>query len=97
MLLINLSCYQASECEELQETIAHLKEQLSQALEANELLSESIILQQKTGIGREVGLQVRNEKPLSRDVSEELLERTLQVCLFSALWSSIVSFQCKSN
>ncbi|TVU12150.1 hypothetical protein EJB05_45780 [Eragrostis curvula] len=61
----------ATQCHELQETVAHLKEQLSEALEANELLSKSIILQ-NADISHQVGSQVHTGNVVSMDVSDEL-------------------------
>lgn len=68
----------ASECQKLQETVAHLQEQLSQALEANDLLSESIIFQQNTDISLQTGSQVHKENPASIDVSDELRQKAQQ-------------------
>ncbi|OEL37187.1 Kinesin-like protein KIN-7D, chloroplastic [Dichanthelium oligosanthes] len=68
----------ASECQKLQETVAHLKEQLSQALEANDLLSESIIFQQNTDISLQTGSQVHKENPASIDVTDELRQKAQQ-------------------
>ncbi|KAG8094209.1 hypothetical protein GUJ93_ZPchr0012g19795, partial [Zizania palustris] len=68
----------ASECHELQETTADLKEQLSQALEVNALLSERNTFQHNTDIDHVVGSQAHKEKPLPRDVPDELLDKALQ-------------------
>ncbi|PAN25259.1 hypothetical protein PAHAL_4G287300 [Panicum hallii] len=64
-----------SECQKLQETVAHLQEQLSQALEANDLLSESIIFQPNTDIIVQIGSQVHKLDPASLDVSDELCQK----------------------
>ncbi|CAD6258038.1 unnamed protein product [Miscanthus lutarioriparius] len=67
-----------TECQALQEAVAHLHEQLSQALEANDLLSESIIFQQYTDISLQNGSQVHKENPASIDVSDELHQKAEQ-------------------
>ncbi|GJN00625.1 hypothetical protein PR202_ga17821 [Eleusine coracana subsp. coracana] len=61
----------ATRSKELQGTVAQLKEQLSEALKANELLSESIILQ-STDISYQVGSQMNTGNLASMDVSDEL-------------------------
>ncbi|KAI4976334.1 hypothetical protein ZWY2020_049941 [Hordeum vulgare] len=68
----------ASECEELQEMVVYLKEQIVQALQIDEFLPERIRLQLQTGISRDVGSQVHNDKPLSSVVCEKPLEYTSQ-------------------
>ncbi|KAL6606837.1 hypothetical protein ACP70R_042490 [Stipagrostis hirtigluma subsp. patula] len=67
----------ASKCQDLQETVTQLKEQLSQALEADDLLSESIILQENTDNSR-AALQVHGGNPASTDVPDELLQKVQQ-------------------
>ncbi|XP_066376453.1 kinesin-like protein KIN-7D, chloroplastic isoform X2 [Miscanthus floridulus] len=67
-----------TECQALQEAVTHLHEQLSQALEANDLLSESIIFQQYTDISLQNGSQVHKENPASIDVSDELHQKAEQ-------------------
>ncbi|GJN22442.1 hypothetical protein PR202_gb10002 [Eleusine coracana subsp. coracana] len=59
-----------SECMELQAEVTHLKEELSQALEAKDLLSNSII-QNNIGVNNEVGHHANQEKADSTDVSTE--------------------------
>jgi hypothetical protein len=86
-----LSCFQTRECQALEETVAHLHEQLSQALEANDLLSESIIFQQYTDNNLQTGSQIHKENPESIDISDELHQKAEQVCLFSALRIKIIS------
>ncbi|AQL01248.1 Kinesin-like protein KIN-7K chloroplastic [Zea mays] len=66
------------ECQALEETVAHLHEQLSQALEANDLLSESIIFQQYTDNNLQTGSQIHIENPESIDISDELHQKAEQ-------------------
>ncbi|KAF8783931.1 hypothetical protein HU200_000104 [Digitaria exilis] len=61
----------ANECQKLQETVAHLQEQLSQALKTNDLLSESIIFQHYTDTSLQIGSQVHKLDPASIDVFDE--------------------------
>jgi hypothetical protein len=73
-----------------------LKEQLSEALEANELLSESIVLQ-NSDISHQVGSQEHTGNLVYMDVSDEC-QKTQQVCLFyvscSKLFKSAAAFFC---
>ncbi|KAK3159246.1 hypothetical protein QOZ80_2AG0147750 [Eleusine coracana subsp. coracana] len=59
-----------SECMELQAEVTHLKEQLSQALDAKDLLSNSII-QNNIGVNNEVEHRANQEKAVPTDVSTE--------------------------
>ncbi|XP_062220452.1 kinesin-like protein KIN-7D, chloroplastic [Phragmites australis] len=62
-----------SECTELQAAVTHLKEQLSQALEAQDLLSNSIILNNR--VNHEVERHADQEKAVAREVSIEPLQK----------------------
>ncbi|KAJ1258509.1 hypothetical protein BS78_10G080600 [Paspalum vaginatum] len=68
----------ARECQKLQEAVSHLQEQLSQALEANDLLSESIIFQQNTDTSPQTESLVHKENPASTDISGELRQKAQQ-------------------
>ncbi|KAL6633445.1 hypothetical protein ACP70R_026116 [Stipagrostis hirtigluma subsp. patula] len=63
-----------SECMELQATVTHLKEQLSQALEAKDLLSNSIIHNNR-GVNHEVEHRADQEKAVPREVPTEPLQK----------------------
>ncbi|XP_062221827.1 kinesin-like protein KIN-7D, chloroplastic isoform X2 [Phragmites australis] len=72
-----------SECMELQGTVTHLKEQLSQALEAKDLLSNNII-QNNRGVNHQVEHHADQEKAVSREYfgpqSVEINELKQKVC-----------------
>jgi centromeric protein E len=63
---------------ELQAEVTHLKEQLSQALEAKDLLSKSV--QNNRVVNHEVEHHADQESAVSREVSSELLQKQQQVC-----------------
>jgi centromeric protein E len=63
---------------ELQAEVTHLKEQLSQALEAKDLLSNSV--QNNRVVNHEVEHHADQESAVSREVSSELLQKQQQVC-----------------
>ncbi|KAL6861205.1 hypothetical protein ACP4OV_016905 [Aristida adscensionis] len=67
----------ANECQELQETVADLKEQLSQALQANDLLSERMVLQQSDDISHQDG-SVHKGNLAVTDMSNEPLQKVQQ-------------------
>jgi centromeric protein E len=70
---------QTTECMELQEAVACLKEHLSQALQAKDSLSNSIMMQNSSGVNHEEQ-HSDQEKPVSRDISAEQLQKEQQVC-----------------
>jgi hypothetical protein len=85
---------QISECMEIQAEVAHLKEQLSQALEAKDLLSNSII-QNNIEINNEVE-HVDQEKTVQSDPSETS-QKQQQVCFLCSccLASTIFTIEFK--
>ncbi|XP_037452119.1 kinesin-like protein KIN-7D, chloroplastic [Triticum dicoccoides] len=66
-----------TECMELQEAVACLKEHLSQALQAKDSLSNSIMMQNSSGVNHEEQ-HSDQEKPVSRDISAEQLQKEQQ-------------------
>ncbi|CAL4967257.1 unnamed protein product [Urochloa decumbens] len=66
-----------SECIELQAEVTHLKEQLSQALEAKDLLSNGM-MQNHGGVNHEVERHADQESAIPREVSSELLQNQQQ-------------------
>ncbi|KAL6912029.1 hypothetical protein ACP4OV_000834 [Aristida adscensionis] len=71
-----------SECMELQAAVSHLKEQLSQALEAKDLLSNSIIHNSNRGVNHEVEHHADQEKAVLKE-SVEIEELKQKVCELS--------------
>jgi centromeric protein E len=65
---------------ELQEAVAHLKEHLSQALQAKDSLSNSIVMQKSTGANHEVQQHSDQEETVPREISAEPLQKEQQVC-----------------
>ena len=65
---------------ELQEAVAHLKEHLSQALQAKDSLSDSIVMQKSSGANHEVQEHSDPEKNVPREISVEPLQKEQQVC-----------------
>ncbi|XP_044954338.1 kinesin-like protein KIN-7D, chloroplastic isoform X3 [Hordeum vulgare subsp. vulgare] len=74
----------ATECMELQEAVACLKEHLSQALQAKDSLSNSIMMQNSSGVNHEEQ-HSDQEKPVSRDISAEQLQKEQQSVEFGEL------------
>ena len=70
---------QISECMELQAEVTHLKEQLSQALEAKDLLSNSM-MQNNRGVNHAVERHADQGSAVPREVSMEPLQKQQQVC-----------------
>ncbi|CAM0147363.1 unnamed protein product [Urochloa decumbens] len=66
-----------SECIELKAEVTHLKEQLSQALEAKDLLSSGM-MQNHGGVNHEVERHADQESAIPREVSSELLQNQQQ-------------------
>ncbi|RLN08957.1 centromere-associated protein E [Panicum miliaceum] len=66
-----------SECMELQAEVTHLKEQLSQALEAKDLLSHSI-MQNNRGVNHEVERHADQGSAVPREASMEPLQKQQQ-------------------
>ncbi|CAL5056056.1 unnamed protein product [Urochloa decumbens] len=66
-----------SECIELQAEVTHLKEQLSQALEAKDLLYNGM-MQNHGGVNHEVERHADQESAIPREVSSELLQNQQQ-------------------
>ncbi|CAN6245908.1 unnamed protein product [Urochloa humidicola] len=66
-----------SECMELQAEVTHLKEQLSQALEAKDLLSNGM-MQNNGGVNHEVERHADQESAVPREVSSEPLQKQQQ-------------------
>ncbi|XP_052142933.1 kinesin-like protein KIN-7D, chloroplastic [Oryza glaberrima] len=60
-----------TECMELQEEVAHLKEQLYQALQAKDSLSNSIMMQKNAGINHETDNHADQELSVPREVPGE--------------------------
>uniref|UniRef100_A0A0D9VLP8 Kinesin-like protein n=1 Tax=Leersia perrieri TaxID=77586 RepID=A0A0D9VLP8_9ORYZ len=67
-----------TECMELQEEVAHLKEQLYQVLQAKDSLSNSIMMQKNAGINHEIGNHADQELSVPREVSGETLTKEPQ-------------------
>lgn len=63
----------------LQAEVTHLKEQLSQALEAKDLLSNSMV-QNNRVVNHEVERHADQDSAVPREVSSELLQKQQQVC-----------------
>jgi hypothetical protein len=86
---------QISECMEIQAEVAHLKEQLSQALEAKDLLSNSII-QNNIEINNEIEHHAGQEKAVQSDPSETS-QKQQQVCFLCSccLASTIFTIEFK--
>ncbi|TKW41842.1 hypothetical protein SEVIR_1G344000v4 [Setaria viridis] len=66
-----------NECMGLQAEVTHLKEQLSQALEAKDLLSNSMV-QNNRVVNHEVERHADQESAVPREVSSELLQKQQQ-------------------
>jgi centromeric protein E len=66
---------------ELQEAVAHLKEHLSQALQAKDSLSNSIVMQKSSEANHEVQQHSDKERTVPRDLSAEPLQKEEEVCL----------------
>uniref|UniRef100_A0ACD5YV08 Uncharacterized protein n=1 Tax=Avena sativa TaxID=4498 RepID=A0ACD5YV08_AVESA len=66
-----------SECLELQEAVSLLKEHLSQALQAKDSLSNSIVMQNSSGANHEVQ-HSDQEKTVPREISAEPLQKEQQ-------------------
>ncbi|CAM0943782.1 unnamed protein product [Alopecurus aequalis] len=67
-----------SECMELQEAVADLKEHLSQALQAKDSLSNSIMMQKSSGANHEGQEHSGQEKIVPREISAEPLQKEQQ-------------------
>ncbi|KAM0912255.1 hypothetical protein ACQ4PT_012945 [Festuca glaucescens] len=67
-----------SECMKLQEAVAHLKEHLSQALQAKDSLSNSIVMQKSSGANHEAQQHSDQEKTVPREISAEPLQKEQQ-------------------
>ncbi|KAL5213267.1 hypothetical protein ABZP36_024114 [Zizania latifolia] len=65
-------------CMQLQEEVAHLKEQLCQALQAKDSLSSSIMMQKNSGINHETDDHADQELSVLREVSRETLQKEPQ-------------------
>ncbi|KAL5207767.1 hypothetical protein ABZP36_032202 [Zizania latifolia] len=63
-----------TECMQLQEEVAHLKEQLCQALQAKDSLSNSIMMQKNAGINHETDDHADQEVSVLREVCNETLQ-----------------------
>lgn len=67
-----------SECLELQDAVSRLKEHLSQALQANDSLSNSIMTQQSAGVNHEDQHHVDQGKSVPKEISAEPLQKEQQ-------------------
>lgn len=96
---LNDFCSQISECMELRTEVTHLKEQLSQALEAKDLLSSSMI--QKNRVSHEVEHHV--DQDVAREISSEPQQKQQQVCFqcssfhFLYNWTQGIRSTCYKN